>query len=486
MPGAAFFDLDRTLLRRASGPALSAAMRETGTVTRRLPFESLIFGWFDHFGESLGSIALARQAAVVAKGKPFDAFDEAAELAGEVLADLVEPFGRLLIEEHQQAGRPAVLATTTPEHLVRPLAERLGMDDVVATRYEIDASGRFSGALDGHFVWSAGKLAAIKEWARERDVDLKESFAYSDSVYDAPMLRAVGQPGAVNPDPRLFALATLARWPILSFDTSPGVAKVPLLGMEMQQVAMMLTRPETYPYVRLRVEGLENVPEHGGAIIVGNHRSYFDVPTMVMAMRRTGRTARFLAKKELFDAPLVGSMMRSVGGISVDRRHDDPDAPDPLAQAALALRGGELVGMMPQGTIPRGIRFFDHELRGRRGAARLATMTKVPVIPFALTGTEVVWPRAAKGPNVTTVLRPPTVTVTFGEPVELKYRSERKDTERIMTAIADLLPEEVRRPARPTLAELAQTYPSGVVPPEDRWFAVDTDESAPAPAPSRS
>lgn len=476
MAGAAFFDLDRTLLRRASGPALSAAMRETGTVTRKVPFESLLFGWFDHFGESLPSILLARQAALIARGRPWDAFDEAAELAGKALADLVEPFGHLLIEEHQAAGRPAVLATTTPEHLVRPLAERLGLDDVIATRYEIDASGRFTGALDGHFVWSLGKLAAVREWAEDHDVDLADSFAYSDSIYDSPMLQAVGNPGAVNPDPRLLALATLSRWPVIHFDAAPGVVKIPLLNLEVQRAAMLLGRPETYPYVRWRVEGAEHVPAQGGAILVGNHRSYFDVAAMLTAMSRVGRMARFLGKKELFDVPVLGSALRAMGGISVDRQHEDPDSPDPLAQAAYAVRGGEVVGLMPQGTIPRGIRFFDPDLEGKPGAARLAKLTRAPVIPFAITGTEVVWPRSAKGPNITTVLNPPTVTIRFGPPVDLKYRSERKDTERILGAVSALLPDDVRHPPRPTLEELARTYPDGRVPEEDRWFAVDGED----------
>ena len=71
------------------------------------------------------------------------------------------------------------------------------------------------------------------------------------------------------------------------------------------------------------------------------------------------------------------------------------------------------------------------------------------------------------------VLNPPTVTVTFGPPIELKYRSEARDTERIMTAIADLLPAEVLYPQRPTLDELAKTYADGKVPDADRAFAVD-------------
>ena len=475
MPGAAFFDLDRTLLRRASGPILAAAMRDTGVVTRRLPFERTIFGFFDVFGESLGSIALARQASLVAKGVPADAFDEAAEAAAEALEELVGPFARMLIDQHRDAGRPVVLATTTPEHLVRPFAERMGLDDVVATRYEVDGRGRFAGRLDGPFVWSLGKLDAVRDWAEEHEIDLADSFAYSDSIYDLPLLRAVGNPGAVNPDPRLFAAALALRWPILSFDTSPGVLTLPMIGLEVQQVGMLLARPEVFPYARFEINGVEHIPAEGGAIVVGNHRSYFDLPTMLLALSRSGRTGRFLGKREIFDAPVIGPVMRAAGGIRVDRDRHDAHSVDPLVPAARAIAGGELVGMMPQGTIPRGPDFFSATLRGRPGAARLAALTGAPVIPFALSGTDEVWPRSAPAPNVLSLLKPPTVTVTFGPPVELKYRSEARDTDRIMSAIRELLPAELQDPPRPTLAELARTYPDGVVPEEDISFAVDGD-----------
>lgn len=473
MTGAAFFDLDRTLLPKASGPALSAAMRQTGVVSARVPAESLIFGYFNLLGESLGSIALARQAVLVARGRPVDAFDEAAELAADVLEPMVGPFAKVLIREHQEAGRPVVLATTTPEHLIRPFAERLGIDFVIATRYQIGADGRFTGSLDGPFVWSRGKLAAVREWATEEGIDLSESFAYSDSIYDAPLLAAVGNPGVVNPDPRLQALAVVRRWPVMHFDISPGVVKVPIIGVELQRVVTKLTRPAFFPYAKFTIEDPDNVPASGPVILVGNHRSYFDVTTMLMAMGRTARTGRFLGKKELFDTPGLGTFARAIGGISVDRFHNDSEGTDPFAAAVRTLEGGELVAMMPQGTIPRGISFFEPTMSGFPGAARLAHMTRATVIPFALSGTEKVWPRSEKLPRVTQLLDPPEVNVRFGKPVELKYRSVPRDMERIFEAITELLPPEVREPERPTLAELALTYPEGKVPEEDRWFAID-------------
>ena len=119
-----------------------------------------------------------------------------------------------------------------------------------------------------------------------------------------------------------------------------------------------------------------------------------------------------------------------------------------------------LVAMAPQGTIPRGPAFFDPVLKARWGAARLAQATKAPVIPVGLWGTEKVWPRSAKLPNLD-FTDPPTVTVTVGGPIELKYKSLEKDTKRIMKAIVAVLPPEAREPHDPTPEELAATYPPG-------------------------
>ena len=132
------------------------------------------------------------------------------------------------------------MATTTPYDLVKPLADRLGLDDVVATRYGVNADGTYDGTLDGPFVWAAGKLAAVREWAAEHGIDLAESYAYCDSVYDSPLLAAVGHPVVVNPDPRMVVMAAARRWPIRNLDVPPGVVKIPVLGMELQRLAMQL------------------------------------------------------------------------------------------------------------------------------------------------------------------------------------------------------------------------------------------------------
>ncbi|MGL5860185.1 MAG: HAD-IB family hydrolase, partial [Phycicoccus sp.] len=349
MSGAAIFDLDRTLLQGGTGPLLSRAMYDLGVVTRRLPGERYLYGLFDLLGETLPSIALARQATLVAKGRGMTAFDAAAERAAAWIAEVVHPFALTLMEQHRAAGRPVVLATTTPHHLISPLADRLGVDHVIATRYSIGEDGTFDGGLAGRFVWSRGKLAAVSEWADTEGVDLAESFAYSDSIYDLPLLTAVGHPAAVNPDPRLAVYAVARGWPIVHFDVSPGVVKLPVVGVELQRLLLLASPPQSLPYARVEVDGVEHIPRTGPAILAGNHRSYFDISALIQLMRRTDRTARILAKRELFDIPGFGALATALGAIPVDRAGGGAES---LEAAAVALEGGEIVCVLPQGTIP--------------------------------------------------------------------------------------------------------------------------------------
>ncbi len=463
--GAAFFDLDRTLLAGASGEVFSRAMREAGLVSRSIPGENMLFKLFNSIGETLPSMALARQAVTLAKGRERLVVQQAAAGAAGALAAMVQPLAAPLFAEHRAAGRPLVMATTTPYDLVKPLADLLGLDDVIATRYGLNADGTYDGTLDGPFVWSAGKLAAVRDWATAHGVDLAQSFAYSDSVYDTPLLAAVGNPFVVNPDPRMKLMAAARRWPTLDLsgvadlakDVS-SLAKIPVVNLEIQRLALSLTHPLLFPYAKFKISGTEHIPLAGPAIIVGNHRSYFDSAAMAVTIAQTNRTVRFLGKKEVFDAPVVGQLAAAMGGIRVDR---GTGSDGPLQAAAEALAHGDLVAMMPQGTIPRGKAFYDPQLKGRWGAARLAALARVPVIPVGLWGTEKVWPRSARVPNMLNVVTPPAVTVTVGKPVKLGYRSADADTKRIMQALMALLPEESRQAHEPTAEEIALALPPG-------------------------
>lgn len=455
---AAIFDLDRTLLLGASGPVFSDALRAAGLTSRSVPGEKFLFEIFNRIGETLPSMALARQAATLSKGRSRDEVRRAAAAAAPTLRDLVPPYALSVIDEHRANGRRLVMATTTPYDLVKPLADLLRFDAVVATQYGVAGDGTYDGRIVGPFVWNTGKLEAVRQWAAANDVDLAESFAYSDSVYDVPLLSAVGFPTAVNPDPRLSVVATARRWPVLHFDVPVGVAKVPVVNLELQRLLLELARPAFIPFARFDIEGAEKIPADGPAIICGNHRSYFDVFAMAVTVARSGRAVRFLGKKEVFDAPIIGQLATALGGIRVDR---GTGSDEPLLAATDAVKAGEVVAIMPEGTIPRGPAFFEPTLKGRWGAARLAMATKAPVVPVGLWGTEKVWPRASRLPNLLNVTNPPLVRIRVGEPFVLRNKTPDPATKKIMREIMQLLPDEARRKRVPTEAELRLTYPPG-------------------------
>lgn len=455
MSSAAVFDLDRTLVLGSSATVFQRHLADVGLGTEHsIPGIGAYQKSYEMFGENPLMMQVARLLVRSADGWPVESVAIAAQAAVDELLDLIPGFAHGLLDEHREAGRKLVLATTSPDAFVRPFAERLGFDHVIATRWKHDDTV-YTGELDGEFLWGRAKRDAVRDLAEREGISLKKSFGYSDSTYDVPLLKAVGTPVAVNPDPQLTAIAAINGWKIRHLDVSPGVAK--FAGRELQAWLRPFARPELIPNARFDIQGIENIPASGSAIVVFNHRSYFDSTAVGMLIAQAERSARFLGKKEVFDVPLIGKLGAMLGGIRVDR---GTGSDEPLEKAVDALKGGELVAMAPEGTIPRGPAFFDPELKGRWGAARLAHATHAPVIPVGIWGTEKVWPRSARMPNLD-LTDPPLITIRIGEPVGLKYKSLDKDTERIMTAIVDQLPSEAREHHEPTAEELVLTYPPG-------------------------
>ncbi|MBF6556618.1 MAG: HAD-IB family hydrolase [Acidimicrobiales bacterium] len=453
--GAVFVDLDRTLLRSASGPVFQQAMEAEGVLSpgRHLPGDRLVYGFYDRFGETVPFIGLARAAAMVMRNRSADATRRAGKRAVESLVDLVQPWALEALAAHKAKGLELVLATTSPMDMVEPLASALGFDAVISTRYA-EEGGRYTGRIDGGFVWGVGKRTAVARWAADHGISLAASHAYSDSVFDLPLLLAVGHPHPLNADPRLAAVALLRRWPLEHWDRPPGIPSI--VGLEPYHLARLLFRPECFPYARFTITGMENIPATGPVLLASNHRSYFDVAAIGLVAARLGRPVRFLAKQEVFDAPVVGRLARALGGIPVER---GSKSSDPMRLAAASLRAGEVVIVLPQGTIPRGAEFFEPVLKGRTGTARLADQTGAPVIPIGLWGTEQVWPRSSRIPNMTALQHPPKVTVSIGSPVPLGLEDPVADTTTLMSAISGLLPEEAHLERIPTATDLARTQP---------------------------
>ena len=174
----------------------------------------------------------------------------------------------------------------------------------------------------------------------------------------------------------------------------------------------------------------------------------------------TGRSFRFIGKKEVFDAPVLGFLSKMAGGIRVDR---GTGSTEPLEHAIRALEAGEAVALAPEGTIPRGPAFFEPVLKGRWGAARLAQATGAPVYPVGLWGTEVVWPRNRRLPrfDLGAAGGRPQLRVRVGDVRRPAAPQPRRRHE------ADHGRPRRPAPARgtvrhtPTAEELAATYPAG-------------------------
>lgn len=183
---------------------------------------------------------------------------------------------------------------------------------------------------------------------------------------------------------------------------------------------------------RCVVEGLENVPSAGPFLLVSNHISMIDPPSLGALLPRR---ITFMAKEEAFRDPLLGRVVRWYGAFAVKRGQPDRQA---LRTATAVLKGGGVVGMFPEGTRSKTGRLN----KAFAGSALVAHMAKAPILPVAITGTERI-----KGPF--SLLTRPAITLRVGKPFTLERgEGDRGDldtmTASMMARIAALLPEERR------------------------------------------
>jgi HAD superfamily phosphoserine phosphatase-like hydrolase len=189
---AAFFDLDKTLMAGSSGIFFARAAYETGMISRarlaRDAYENLRFRL---------------------RGSTDDRADEVrTRLYPQMLARAYA---------HQDAGMPIYILTAASQEMADLLAHVLAFDGGLGSRSEI-VDGRYTGRPAGPFNYREGKVLSMRELAASEGIDLASSYAYSDSESDLPMLRVVGHPVVVNPDPDLRRIAAEEGWEVLHLD----------------------------------------------------------------------------------------------------------------------------------------------------------------------------------------------------------------------------------------------------------------------------
>lgn len=218
MVDAAFFDLDKTVISKSSSLALSRPMYRAGMVTR----SQLLKGAYAQLvyllvGADDRRMERAKEG-ILAITKGWDK-EQVEKLARESIERVLDPFiyqeALDLIALHRALGRSVYIVSSSPEEVVRPLAERLGADGVIATRAET-VDGKYTGNLE-FYCFGEQKADAVRELAEADGINLSSSYAYSDSATDLPLLEAVGLPVAVNPDRDLRRIAEQRNWQTRDF-----------------------------------------------------------------------------------------------------------------------------------------------------------------------------------------------------------------------------------------------------------------------------
>ena len=215
---AAFFDLDKTVIAKSSTLAFGKPFYRGGLVNRRAVLKSS-FAQFVYLLQGADEDSMDRMRdylKALCTGWPVDQVNA---IVAETLHELIDPMvyaeAVALFDRHHADGLDVVIVSSSGEEVVGPIGDMLGVDHVVATRMVVE-DGRYTGEI-AFYAYGEGKAEAIRELAEQRGYDLAQSWAYSDSYTDRPMLEAVGNPVAVNPDKALRRHAAEQGWRLREF-----------------------------------------------------------------------------------------------------------------------------------------------------------------------------------------------------------------------------------------------------------------------------
>lgn len=213
MAGIDFFDVDHTITRRSSGTRFISLAIRRGVLPYRLllvvPWYSLAYKYgFFRMREYTDGFPYLR-------GIARSTLEEIARESFETRLKLdIYPGAVEILEERRRAGRRVMLATSSFDIIVQPLAEHLGVDGVLASALEFDGD-TCTGRITGIPMFRAEKRERVLRFLRERGEDPGDCSFHSDSIYDLPLLEAVGKPVAVNADYRLRRIARSRGWRVI-------------------------------------------------------------------------------------------------------------------------------------------------------------------------------------------------------------------------------------------------------------------------------
>ncbi|HEV7734695.1 MAG TPA: HAD-IB family hydrolase [Candidatus Binatia bacterium] len=426
----AFFDLDRTLVAGFSVFAFFSDALFRGRIGPSGLALTSLAGLRFQLGQ-LGFSGLLTEAAALLRGENESALVEIGErLFEERIAGDIYPEARAIVAAHRRKGHTLAIVSSATRYQVEPLARELGIPHALCTHLEV-ADGRFTGGIVRPTCYGDGKLLAARELAMREDVALEDSWFYTDSHEDLPLLEGVGRPRPTNPNRTLAAIAATRGWPQRTFHTRglPSATDVLRTSLAIGALvpSMLLGLPAAAlegrwrPFVNiaastwgevgtalagigLRVHGEQHLWSHRPAVFMFNHQSAVEV---LLLCKMLHRDFVGISKQEVKKNPIFGPAFTLVGTVFIDRSNSKR-AIDALRPAIQALREGLSIAIAPEGTRSSTGRLG----KFKKGAFHIAMAGKVPIVPIVFMNSLDALPKHA------VVARPATVDVVVHPPID--------------------------------------------------------------------
>ena len=429
----AFFDLDQTLFAGFSAAPFTRDQFATGRLTPRDLADSLRATLSFTMGRT-GFSAFVTATSAVYRGMAESVLEEAGQRVFENhLVTEIYPESRALVRAHQDMGHTVAIITSATRYQAEPVARELGIEHLLYTRLGVE-----DGILDGKVLkptcYGEGKAIAGRSLAAKYDLELDETYFYSDSHEDLPLFDIVGRPRPLNPNRKLAQIAMERQWPVRRFTSRgrPTMGDIvrtgllygtlaPSVGFGLAAGLLNRSKREAINVmgsvwgdlatsaagIDLRVEGQEHLWSHRPAVFIFNHQSGLELVLLLKLLRRdfTG-----IAKQEIRHNPIFGPLFQAAGAVFIDRS-DTAKAIEALGPALEALRHGRSLIIAPEGTRSTTTAVGPF----KKGAFHLAMDAGVPIVPVVFRNVLDALPKGAL------VVRPAVVEAVILEPVDTSH-----------------------------------------------------------------
>jgi putative phosphoserine phosphatase/1-acylglycerol-3-phosphate O-acyltransferase len=463
----AFFDFDGTLISGYSAIAFIEEQVKRGHVSPRELVELVSVMASFGFG-MMGFSALMLSASQFLRGVREESYIQFGEdIFRKYIARQIYPEARALVQAHLRKGHTVAIISSATPYQVEPAARDLDIEHVLCSRLQVE-NGVFTGAVIRPTCFGPGKVMAAETLASRFDVDLSQTFFYTDSSDDIELLRHVGNPRPLNPNSKLRAIAEHNGWPVRRFASRgrPQVSDwlrsmlVPttMLGSFLAGLpiwALTGSKRDAVNYsmslfaetaaaiigLNLDIRGEHHLWSHRPAVFVFNHQSNVDMVIIAKLLRRdiTG-----VGKKEIGEIPLIGPVLEFSGVVLIDRQNSERaiEAMSSLVETMQVEK--KSVCLSPEGT-----RSISPKLAPfKKGAFHLAMQAGVPMVPIVIQNSGDVMPKGAM------VYHPATVVVDVLPPIDTSKWS------------ADTIDDHVAEVRNMFLESLGQDKKGRVVKPE--------------------